>query len=153
MPRSAQWSVIFELVNFELASLNRRAVWPVLTENNFQLIPLDFVNLSRTCRFLHWRMFTLCKCYAPYKVRLVIKDAKIVKDRSWDSMPKMVYFFDGDISSRDDLLDEESRKYYSGRRGHRGIFVRQPSCLKKPFIFECLRLYLYVRVSALFRTH
>ena len=33
---------------------------------NLQLSPADFVNLSLTCRYLHWRIFTFCTCYVDY---------------------------------------------------------------------------------------
>ena len=109
--------------------------------DNFQLIPFDFVNLSLTCRFLHWRIFTFCTCYAPYKVVLKIEDLSVSPEiygfiRS-NTMPKCVYFFDGDASKLDDSYDDLSKRRYAylarGSFPHRGLFVLQPDCLKRPF--------------------
>lgn len=89
-----------------------------------QLRPLDFVELSLACRFLHWRMFTFCTCYAPYTIRMEIIDDRVKEGLGkYQAAPKMFYRKKGEYG---------------------GLFVLQPSCLKRPFFFETLELSLEV---------
>lgn len=89
----------------------------------FQLPVSDFLRLSLTCRYLHWRMFTFCTCHAPYSIRLQIADRNLADGLEYQTLPKEVY--------------------HDGRE-FRGLFVHQPACLKKPFFFKTVELELRV---------
>ena len=88
-----------------------------------QLHPLEFVELSLTCRYTHWKMFTFATCYCPYTVRMEIIDSQVKPGiEKYKIAPKVVF--------------------YTGQQ--RGFFVLQPTCLKQPFFFETLELSLQV---------
>lgn len=119
-------------------------------EVSFQLSVFDFLELSLTCRFMHWRMFTFCKCHAPYTAVMTVSDSLLTGENAYPKMPETVYFFDGDASSYDGSLTEESKDYLFQERGYRGIFVHQPRCLGKPFYFRSIELQLTVRLHTHF---
>lgn len=106
------------------------------------LCPLDFVELSLTCRFLHWRMFTFCKCYAPNIVVMQLVDRHFSKGLLLrNAEPKHVYTLE---THEDYEIDGTDRR----RDGLRGLFVLQPGCLKKPFIFDTIQLAMFVSCSS-----
>lgn len=105
-------------------SVRRLAIVTSILNLIFQLPPSDFLNLSLTCRYLHWRMFTLCTCHAPCTVQMEIASDRMVDGlREYHNLPKLLYRVQGE---------------------QRGLFVCQPPCLKKPFLFETLEMTLNV---------
>lgn len=111
-----------------------------------QLSPLDFLNLSLTCRFLHWRMFTFCTCYAPDTVRVEILDSRLRQKNVYPSFPKAVYYY-GEGRQLPHMgappMSMETM-YWLLHHGYRGFFVEQPSCLRRPFFFETLEVEIDV---------
>lgn len=81
------------------------------------------MNLSLTCRFLHWRLFTFTTCYAPYTVRIDIFDKDLAQGFEYEVVPKTVYYYESEYE-----------------HGHRGLFVHQPACLKRPFVFDTIEV-------------
>lgn len=102
----------------------------------------EFLNLSLTCHFLHWRMFTFCRCYAPYTATVAIDGIIIKNTETYDGVLQDVYFFNGTISHN---LNRRSRDYFSRLNGFRGILAQKPVGLKKPFCFDFLELVVCVR--------
>ena len=104
------------------------------------------MNLSLACRYLHWRMFTFCTCYAPYTLAMKIKDGGS-DSHSWKHtkiQPKREYLLEMDISRFAALPTNAAEEYYLEQLGLRRLFIYQPTCLRKPFLFKNLKVILKV---------
>lgn len=110
--------------------------------------PADFVNLSLTCRYLHWRIFTFCTCYVDYG-GMEISDVPLsttVDDgskniRNWRPInytTETAYYLDLDYCN----LEGAAVPYHDEHVGHRGVLVWHDKYLRKPFFFD--KLYLLV---------